>query len=322
MRHLVLLALLAAGAAACQDAAAPRDDGQIPLAPSAPTQSSRPDLREERASLIAAGNQVSTAMARKGVVSGLDGEARRKRAVPRAPHRHAPWQAGRPRLALDQSHRALGDPVGGPRGRRVERRDPGLHLDRRPYHHRSRHRAGRAARFFLIYWRRGPGGDWRIAAFVFNLGGPQTGPLPPGFGTPTTRHRRGFHQVSSDKLLEIDAAFSAASVKQVPGLRSSASPPRTRWPSAADSSSSARRRSARPSRPGPDDVVSWVPRFAGIAESGDLGFTIGDATFELVERGDLLHQVPDRVAEAGRRPVEVRGGLRQLPSGALSRRLS
>jgi ketosteroid isomerase-like protein len=31
----------------------------------------------------------------------------------------------------------------------------------------------------------------------------------------------------------------------------------------------------------PDDHVSWVPRFGGVAESGDLGFTVGDASFIL-----------------------------------------
>jgi ketosteroid isomerase-like protein len=38
----------------------------------------------------------------------------------------------------------------------------------------------------------------------------------------------------------------------------------------------------------PGDVVSWVPRFAGIAESSDLGFTIGDATFNLVQFGTFF----------------------------------
>jgi hypothetical protein len=32
---------------------------------------------------------------------------------------------------------------------------------------------------------------------------------------------------------------------------------------------------------GPNDVVSWEPRFVDVAARGDLGFTVGDAAFEL-----------------------------------------
>ena len=75
MRHLVLLALLAAATAACQDATAPRDAGQTPSPHRRPAQRSRPDLREERASLIAAGNEVSAAIGAKGVAAGLGGRS-------------------------------------------------------------------------------------------------------------------------------------------------------------------------------------------------------------------------------------------------------
>ncbi|MBA3319425.1 MAG: hypothetical protein H0T50_15220, partial [Gemmatimonadales bacterium] len=66
MRHLVLLASLALATAACRDAAEPGD-----LAPAPADVHDRIDLRQERASLIAAGNEVSAAIAAKGVVRGF-----------------------------------------------------------------------------------------------------------------------------------------------------------------------------------------------------------------------------------------------------------
>jgi hypothetical protein len=42
-------------------------------------------------------------------------------------------------------------------------------------------------------------------------------------------------------------------------------------------------------------MVSWEPRFVDAAASGDLGFTVGDATFEL-PASSVLHQVPHRLA--------------------------
>jgi transcriptional regulator len=71
MRHLILIGLLAGAAMACQDTAAPRESGSPAL--SEASDRAHLDLHVERASLIAAGNALSSAIAGQGVAAGLNG---------------------------------------------------------------------------------------------------------------------------------------------------------------------------------------------------------------------------------------------------------
>jgi ketosteroid isomerase-like protein len=137
----------------------------------------------------------------------------------------------------------------------------------------------------LIYWAREGTGDWQIAAMNLAFGGPQTLPIPDGFGTPDTRHRRNFPNTDgsteADRLLAVDRAFSDASLERTLGVafEAYAAPDGIAvgggqfvyGPAAIGEAFAAT----------PDDHVSWVPRYAGAAESGDLGFTVGDASFIL-----------------------------------------
>jgi hypothetical protein len=126
---------------------------------------------------------------------------------------------------------------------------------------------------------------------VLNIGGPQTDPLPDGFGTPTTKHRRNFPNTEvgqqREQLLVVDAAFSAASVSigTGPAFEQFAAPNAIAvsgelvfGPSAIGEAFAT----------GPNDVVSWVPRFGDVAASGDLGFTVGEASFDFAESPDFF----------------------------------
>jgi ketosteroid isomerase-like protein len=137
----------------------------------------------------------------------------------------------------------------------------------------------------LIYWTREGAGDWRIAAMNVSSGGPQALPLADGFGTPGNKHRRNFPgtdaSAEADRLLAVDRAFSDASLERTLGVafQAFAAPDGIAvgggqfvyGPEAIGEAFAAT----------PDDHVSWVPRYAGAAESGDLGFTVGDASFIL-----------------------------------------
>ena len=280
MRPLVLLTLLAAGAAACQNATSPRDADQA-LSPTAASARARPDLREERAGLTAAGNQLSAAIGRKGVAAGL-GDAFAgnvlflgpRTATIRGKEAAVEWLSTNPLAPSTVEWEVLAADVSNDATQGYTWTGGTITIDLG---------AGptEQSAYFLLYWRKGPGGHWRIAASVFNLGGPQPLPLPDGFGTPTTRQRRNFNPTPKQRLLEVDAAFSALSVKRGtgPAFERFAAPNGIAvggtfifGPEAIGV--------AFASEPG--DSVSWVPRFADIAESGDLGFTIGDATFALV----------------------------------------
>ncbi len=131
--------------------------------------------------------------------------------------------------------------------------------------------------------------DWKIAALSLNAGGPQAEPIPEAFGTPTTKHRRNFPQTEVPEqraqLLSVDADFSAASVSGGlgPAFAAFAAPDGIAvgggqmifGPGPIGEAFTA----------GPNDVISWVPRFSDVAASGDLGFTVGDATFVFSESG-------------------------------------
>ena len=144
--------------------------------------------------------------------------------------------------------------------------------------------------FFLTYWRRAAvGADWTLAGLVVSLGGPSSVGFPAGFGTPDTKHRRDFPNTEvteqRTELLGVDAAFSAASVANGsgPAFEAFAAPTAVGvgggqyifGPAALGEAFSS----------DPTDIISWVPRFSDAAASGDLGFTVGEATFDFGQFG-------------------------------------
>ena len=282
MRHLVLLASLTLLASACDDTTSPTTTA-APVTGTA--EHRRPDLREARGALIAAGNEVSAAIAAHGVAAGL-GNALVGNAVllsPRVPairgrDAASTFLATDPAAPSDLSWEVIMADVSADasHGYTWSQGSSTLDLGAGPTPLQT---------FFLIYWRRTDGGRWRIAAFVFNRGEPQTLPLPDGFGTPDRKHGRVFpHGDVRDfrrQLLAVDADFSAASVAQGsgPAFRRFAAP-RAIAVSGTLVFGPAAIGEAFTGEPG--DVVSWEPRFVDAAESGDLGFTVGDASFNLV----------------------------------------
>jgi ketosteroid isomerase-like protein len=144
--------------------------------------------------------------------------------------------------------------------------------------------------FFLTYWRRAAvGEDWTVAGLVISLGGPSTGGIPAGFGTPDTKHRRTFPntEVSEQRaeILSVDAAFSATSVAEGggPAFEQFAAPNAIGVGGGQYIFGPAALGEAFTSDP--TDVISWVPRFSDAAASGDLGFSVGEATFDFGPAG-------------------------------------
>jgi ketosteroid isomerase-like protein len=287
MRHLILIGLLAGAAMACQDAAAPREAGSASL--SEASDRAHLDLREERASLIAAGNALSSAIAAQGVSPGLSAAfaedvlflsprvnvvAGRTAATsflstdPLAPSALR-WDI----IVADVSNDGT---QGFTWGQGFSTFDFGTGPVER-------------ASFFLIYWRQAVGADWEVAGMVINAGGPQTGDFPAGFGTPTSKHRRNFPNTVAAaqraQVLSVDAAFSAASVAQGsgPAFAQFAAPNAIAVGGGEFIFGPEAIGEAFASEPG--DVVSWIPRFSDAAASGDLAFTVGEATFDLVQFG-------------------------------------
>jgi ketosteroid isomerase-like protein len=285
MRPIVLIAFLAVAALACRDAAAPAD----PAFSSEASDRAHLDLRVERASLAAAGNALSGAIAQQGVVTGL-GNAFTDDAIflsPRVNLLHgrdaitsflssnslAPSALRWSIIVVDVSNDGAEGFTWGEGSSTI---DFGAGGTPRPS-------------FFLISWHRADGGDWRVKAFVFNAGGPQVTPIPAGFGTPDTKHRRNFpttdiaEQVA--QILGVDAAFSAASVSNgsgpafeqyaAPNAIAVGGPEFVFGPEDIGAAFTG----------GPNDVVSWVPLLSGAAASADLGFSVGEAVFVIEGAG-------------------------------------
>ena len=290
MRNLVVLVLLAGTSAACQDAMSPHQPD--PAFSSEASDRAHLDLREERASLIAAGNAVSDAIAEDGVVAGLSGAFAQnvlflgpRTATLQGRAAATDWLATNPIAPSTIQWHVLAADVSndGTQGFTWTGGTFTADLGAGPTI---------LPGFFLVYWRRAGAGDWEIAAFVLNIAGPQTGPLPEGFGTPTSKHRRNFPNTDvieqRSDLLAVDAAFSAASVSDGtgPAFEQFAAPNAIAvgegqfvfGPEAIGEAFTV----------GPNDVVSWVPRFSDAAASGDLGFTVGDATFVFAEFGTFF----------------------------------
>jgi ketosteroid isomerase-like protein len=285
MRHLVLIALLASVTLACRDSASPAD----PAFSSEASDQAHLDLRVERAALAAAGNALSGAIAQNGVTAGLDNaltddaiflsprvnllQGRTAVTTFLATDALAPSALSWSIIAADVSNDGTEGFTWGEGSSTI---DIGTGPIPRPS-------------FFLIYWQRADGGDWQVRAFVYNAGGPQVTPIPAGFGTPDTKHRRNFPNTDiaaqAAQILGVDAAFSAASVSNGsgPAFEQYAAPNAIAigggefvfGPTDIGAAFTG----------GPNDVVSWVPLHSGAAASGDLGFSVGEAVFVIEGAG-------------------------------------
>ena len=288
MRHLILIGLLAGAAMACQDSAAPRES--ISPALSEASVAAQLDLRVERASLAAAGNALSSALGTQGVAAALDAAFADDVLLLS------------PRVNVLSGRAAAGtfltsDPLA-PSALQWSVEIAEVSNDGTQGYTWSEGSAtydfgtGALARpsFFLTYWRRAAvGEDWTVAGLVISLGGPSTGGIPAGFGTPDTKHRRNFPntEVAAQRaeILSVDAAFSAASVAQGsgPAFEQFAAPNAIGVGGGQYIFGPAALGEAFTSDP--TDVISWVPRFSDAAASGDLGFSVGEATFDFGPAG-------------------------------------
>ena len=288
MRHLILIGLLAGVAMACQDTAAPRELASPAL--SEASVDAQLDLRAERASLAAAGNALSSAIGTQGVAAALD-DAFADDVLFLSPRVNV--LSGRAAAgtfltsdplapsALSWSVEAAEVSNDGTQGYTWSEGSATYDFG-----------TGALARpsFFLIYWRRAAAGqDWTVSGMVISLGGPSTGGIPAPFGTPNTKHRRNFPntEVTEQRaeILSVDAAFSATSVAQGsgPAFEQFAAPNGIGVGGGQYIFGPAALGEAFTSDP--TDVISWVPRFSDAAASGDLGFSVGDATFDFGPAG-------------------------------------
>lgn len=288
MRYLILIGLLAGAATACQDTAAPREPGS----PTFSEASDRAllDLRAERASLIEAGNALSATIGTQGVVAGLSGaftsdvlflsprvNVLSGSAAATAFLTSDPLAPSTLAWSIEAADVSNDGTQGYTWSQGTATYDFGAGALLRPS-------------FFLTYWRRATlDADWTVAGLVVSLGGPAAGGLPAGFGTPDTKHRRNFPNTDVAaqlaEIISVDAAFSAASVAQGsgPAFEQFAAPTAVGVGGGQYIAGPAALGEAFSSAPG--QIISWVPVFSGAAASGDLGFSVGEATFDFGEAG-------------------------------------
>lgn len=288
MRNLVLLLVLAGASIGCEDALSPPEPAGT-VAESNATWHGRSDLRRERDALISAGNAVSDAIARRGLVPALE-RALTLDALflsPRMPTirgREAAvnFLSTNPVAPTAMRWHVIVADVSSDATQGFTWAEGFFKID-------LGSGATKLPGFFLMYWRRRPTNDWRIDAIVFNAGGPQTGPVPPEFGTPTSRRSRDFPGTNVWKertaLLKRDAAFSAASVSQGTGPAFERFAARNAIAVGDPALVFGPEAIGQAFTFGPEDVVSWIPRISDVVASGDLGLTVGDATFALAEAG-------------------------------------
>ena len=251
MRKLVLLALIAGATGACQDAGSPTDANEATAPSEASLHRTNHDLRDARSTLIANANRLSEAVGRHGVANAI-GHALTRDALFLGPRSNTlqgreaavNYLTTNPIAPSAMRWEVIVADVSADGQRGYTWLEGTLTIDLG---------AGPAERpgFLLAFWDRRDFNDWKISAFVFNLGGPQTDPIPDGFGTPDTRRSKEFDirlRKERAKLLDVDAAFCAMSVSDgSPAPPSSSSPRPTRSRSAARRWCSAPRTSAWPS---------------------------------------------------------------------------
>jgi ketosteroid isomerase-like protein len=282
MRVPFVLCAVAALLVACDG---PTDPAASPTLSSEASQRAHLDLREGRADLAAAANALSDAIANSSVAAGLSA-ALADDAVFLSPRSNmvvgktaiATFLTSDPVAPSALSFTTIKSDVSndGSQGYTWTQGSVTINIGTGPLE-----LPGMA----LVYWKRNGADDWTVAAINISSGGPQALPLAAGFGTPDTRLRRNFPHTDAaaqlEELLGVDSDFSDASLERTLGVafEAFAAPDGIAvgggqfvyGPAAIGEAFAAT----------PDDHVSWVPRFGGVAESGDLGFTVGDASFIL-----------------------------------------
>jgi ketosteroid isomerase-like protein len=151
---------------------------------------------------------------------------------------------------------------------------------------------------YIAFWRRQPDGSWAVEAWSFSGAGAEPGELPPFFGHPLDNGRGNFTPVDvateEAALLGVDALFAQTSVElgQAEAFRRFADQHAITL-AGGEPDFIIGRKAIFESRQGggPDDVLNWTPRFAGVGPLGDLGYSVGDFVFtspEFISFGKYL----------------------------------
>jgi ketosteroid isomerase-like protein len=135
---------------------------------------------------------------------------------------------------------------------------------------------------YQAYWARQSNGSWKIAAYkrAVRGAGPVSLTPPPGFETPTSRHRRYYPNtepgVERQAVFAADVAFSdAAQSNGADAFAAFAAPDAAQTGGNTVASWVFGPAAIRASRPAAPFGATWKPNLGAVAASGDLGFSVG-----------------------------------------------
>ena len=204
MRAPLVLCAVVAALAAC---GGPTDPAAVPTLGSEASFRAHIDLREERAALASAADALSDAIEANGVAAGLTA-ALADDAVFLSPRTNmvvgktaiAAFLTSDPIAPSALSWSTIKSDVSNDAGQGYTWTQGSVTID---IGTGPLTMPGMA----LIYWKRENAGDWQVAAINVSSGGPQTLPIPDGFDTPDTKHRRNFPNTDAaaqaDQLLAV-----------------------------------------------------------------------------------------------------------------------
>lgn len=132
----------------------------------------------------------------------------------------------------------------------------------------------------ITFWRRQPGGEWTVEASVPALAGEAPRAIPDGFGTPrgsgvAGADRRWTQTSATEAVQQADRDFAALSLRSTPGEAFAAFAAPTAMTMGGPDFGPAEIGKAFE---GGDATIEWGPILGGAAASGDLGYTVGEAT--------------------------------------------
>jgi ketosteroid isomerase-like protein len=135
---------------------------------------------------------------------------------------------------------------------------------------------------YQAYWARQSDGSWKMAAYkrVARAAGAVSLTPPPGFETPTSRHRRYYPNTEPDAERQVmfaaDVAFSdAAQLNGADAFGAFAAPDAAQTGGNTVASWVFGPEAIRALRPAAPFGATWKPELGAVAASGDLGFTVG-----------------------------------------------